>query len=208
MESLGKIFGSNNRVKIMRLFLFNESTAFDIDDITQRSRVKKDQARKEITMLLKIGFLKKKQFSKKLLVPTKKKDTKPTYKTVKKQGWVLNKKFRLIQPLQTLLLDSELVHEKEMVKRLRKAGTISLLVLSGIFTKDDNRKLDILIVGKKLKRDILAKEVSIIESEIGRELRYTFFTESEFKYRLSMYDKLVRDVIENEHIRLIHNIEY
>ncbi len=208
MESLGKIFGSNNRVKIMRLFLFNESTAFDIDDITQRSRVKKDQARKEITMLLKIGFLKKKQFSKKLLVPTKKKDTKPTYKTVKKQGWVLNKKFRLIQPLQTLLLDSELVHEKEMVKRLRKAGTISLLVLSGIFTKDDNRKLDILIVGKKLKRDILAKEISIIESEIGRELRYTFFTESEFKYRLSMYDKLVRDVIENEHIRLIHNIEY
>jgi len=208
MESLGKIFGSKYRVKIMRLFLFNETTAFDIDDVINRSRVKKDQAKKEVTMLLKIGFLKKKIFAKKVLQKTTKKNTEPRYKSIKKNGWALNTRFKLIQPLRTLLLDSELVHEKHIIQQLRKSGTITLLVLSGLFLKDMNRKLDILIVGKKLKRDILIREINIIESEIGRELRYAFFDETEFIYRLGMYDKLIRDVLENKHLKIIHTINY
>jgi hypothetical protein len=207
MESLGKIFGSNHRVKIMRLFLFNETTAFDIDDIVNRSRVKKTEARKEINMLVKIGFLKKKSFSKKVPKKTKNKKEEVTYTKVKKQGWIINNNFKLVRPLRNLLLDSELIQEKGIIKQIRKSGTIKLLVLSGIFIKDANRKLDILIVGKKIKRDILEKEVSIIESEIGRELRYAFFSEKEFSYRLSMYDKLVRDIIENEHRELVNTLK-
>lgn len=208
MESLGKIFGSAHRVKIMRLFLFNETTAFDIDDVIARSRVKKDQARKEITMLLKIGFLKKKTFTKKVLQKKTKKVTQASYKSVKKQGWVLDNRFELVQQLKTLLINSELIHEKKIIQQLRKAGTIQLLLLSGLFVKDANRKLDILIVGKKLKRDVLIKEINIIESEIGRELRYAFFNEKEFKYRLGMYDKLIRDILENDHLKLVNNISY
>lgn len=207
MESLGKIFGSNHRVKIMRLFLFNETTAFDIDDIVNRSRVKKTEARKEINMLVKIGFLKKKSFSKKVPKKTKNKKQEVTYTKVKKQGWIINNNFKLVRPLRNLLLDSELIQEKGIIKQIRKSGTIKLLVLSGIFIKDANRKLDILIVGKKIKRDILEKEISIIESEIGRELRYAFFSEKEFSYRLSMYDKLVRDIIENEHRELVNTLK-
>jgi len=208
MESLGKIFGSNHRVKIMRLFLFNESTAFDIDDITDRSKVKKTEARKEINALLKIGFLKKKQFSKKVTLKKRNKEGKIQYKKNMTKGWVLNKRFDLIEPLKKLLIDSELIKEKEINSRLRKAGTIQLLLLSGIFTRDDNRKLDLLIVGKKLKKDILEKEISVIESEIGRELRYAFFDASEFNYRVSMYDKLIRDVLENNHIKAIYKMDY
>lgn len=208
MESLGKIFGSTHRVKIMRLFLFNKTVAFDIDDIVKRSRIKKDQAKKEVSMLLKIGFLKKKIFTEKVLQKPKKTDKKPLYKNIKKKGWVLNSGFELVEPLRTLLLDSELIKEKEIAKRLRKAGTIQLLVLSGLFIKDEKRKLDILIIGKKIKKDVLEKEIKLMESEIGRELRYAFFTEKEFEYRLGMYDKLIRDIIENKHIKLIHTINF
>lgn len=203
MESLGKIFGNKYRVKIMRLFLFNASTPFDAQDVSTRSKVKLPDAKKELSMLLKIGFLKKKSFSVKVQKPMKKKDTKATFKTVKKNGWILNTKFDLIRPLQMLLLDSGLIKEKDMAKRLKKAGSLKLLILSGLFMRDDERKIDILIVGNKLKKEILEKEIAIIESEIGRELRYAFFDQSEFDYRLSMYDKLLRDVMEHDHKKLI-----
>lgn len=206
MESLGKIFGSNNRVKIMRLFLFNQSDIFDIDDIALRSLVKKTNARKELSMLSKIGFLKKKTFIKKTIKKGKGKNTKQ--KIIRKQtvGWVLNNKFDLSEPLKTLLIDSELIHEKDLITRIKKTGTIKLLALSGLFVKDNNRKLDILIVGDRLKRTLLEKEISKIESEIGRELSYAIFETEEFNYRIKMYDKLIRDIIENEHKMLVNKI--
>lgn len=203
MESLGKIFGSTLRVKTMRLFLFNESTAFDVDDVTTRARIKKPDARKELVMLEKIGFLRKKAFTKKIEKASKNKKAKKEFKKVKTNGWILNTRFDLIKPLQKLLLDSELIKESDISKRIKKAGSIKLLVLSGIFTRDEDRKLDMLIVGEKIKKEILEKEIAIIESEIGHELRYAFFTQEEYKYRISMYDKLVRDVMEYGHIVII-----
>lgn len=204
MESLSKIFGGISKVKIMRLFLFSESAAFDIDDVVERSRIKKIDARKELAMLTKIGFLKKKTFSKKILKKSRKKDAKPTF--IKKQtlGWVLNKRFDLVGPLQVLLIETDLVNEKDLIKRIKKTGSIKMILLSGLFTRDDARKLDLLIVGDRIKKESLEKEISIIESEIGHELRYTFFDKAEFDYRVSMYDKLIRDVLENEHITLLN----
>jgi hypothetical protein len=206
MESLGKIFGSTMRVKIMRLFLFNSSLYFDIDDVALRARLKKPDTRKELVMLEKIGFLKKKSFVKKIEKISKTKadkKNKPEYKKIKKNGWVLNTRFDLIKPLTKLLLDSELITESDISKRIKKSGMIKLILLSGIFMRDEDRKLDMLIVGEKIKREILEKEIAIIESEIGHELRYGFFTPEEYKYRIRMYDKLVRDIMEYEHITVI-----
>lgn len=206
MESLGKIFGSNHRVKVMRLFLFNETEVFDLEDISSRTRIKKPDLRKEINMLSKIGFIKKKSFLKKVKKTSRKKNAKPEYKSVRKEGYGINPRFDLLKPLQVLLVDSELIKSKELIKRIRKAGTIRLLILSGLFVRDENRKLDILIVGEKIKREVLEKEIAIMESEVGRELSYAFFDQKEFEYRLSMYDKLVRDIMENAHRRLIDTL--
>ena len=208
MESLGKIFSSAHRVKIMRLFLFHESEAFDIEEVVNRSMVKRPDARKELTMLTKIGFLKKKSFSKKVPNKATKKNPNPGFKRVKKQGWVLNMKFDLVMPLRELLINSELVKEKDLIKKFKKVGKLTFLALSGLFVRDDNRKIDILIVGEKLKKDQLAKEVLTLESEIGRELSYAVFDTQEFNYRISMYDKLIRDVLENEHQLLLNKIKH
>lgn len=208
MENLGKIFGSQVRIKIMRLFLFQQEEAFDIDDIVKRSKVKKDLARRELSLLVKAGFLKKKTFFKKIAKPqskTAEKQGKPIeYKKLKKQGWIINAQYELIQPFEALLIESELIKEKEISKKIRKTGSIKLIVLSGIFIHDHNRKVDLLIVGNNLKRDMLKKEIAHIESEVGRELSYAVFDEAEFMYRVRMYDKLIRDILENRH-KKIHN---
>ncbi len=205
MESLGKIFGSIGRIKIMRMFLFNSAQSFDIDTVVSRTRLKRVDARKELTMLTKIGFLRKKDFIKKT-TKEKKGEKKPVIVKKKVSGWALNRRFELIEPLQQLLIDRDLINEKLLVSKIRKAGSIKLLLLSGIFTRDDNRKLDILVVGNRLKKDILEEYMLVLESEIGRELRYAFFSEQEYEYRLSMYDKLIRDSLENEHISLINSL--
>ena len=38
-----------------------------------------------------------------------------------------------------------------------------------------------------------------LEAEIGKELRYAAFETGEFNYRLGMYDKLVRDILDYPH---------
>ncbi len=202
MEKLGKIFGSTYRVKIMRLFLFHDSKDFDIDEIVKRTLVSNANARKELNLLTKIDFLKKKSFSKK----TTKKNKSTEFVNKRVSGWTLNKKFELVDPLRSLLLESELIKEKEIIKRFKKTGTIKLMILSGLFTKDEDRKLDILIVGDRNDRTMLNREIKKLESEIGRELMYAVFDTKEFEYRISMYDKLIRDVMENDHKLLINKI--
>ncbi|MCA9351403.1 hypothetical protein KC929_01325 [Patescibacteria group bacterium] len=210
MEVLEKLFGNKHRVKIMRLFLFNDGVPFDIDDLTIRSKVNTTAARKEIHLLLKLDFIKKKTFTKKIEKKSrsKKRGVPPTYRSVKREGWMLNPKFELIRPLKMLLIESELIDEADIVNRIRKAGSVQLLLLSGLFVKDEDRKLDLLVVGDKLKRDVLDREIAVIESEVGHELCYAAFTKEEFLYRLGMYDKLVRDILENDHRTLIKRLSY
>jgi hypothetical protein len=205
MEHLGKIFGSKARVKIMRLFLFNENNAFDVGDIISKSFVKRTEARSELNLLTKIGFIKKKKFTKKIPRKATKKNPQ-LFKTKKTEGWILSDNFCLKEALQKLLIESELVNEKELIKKIKKAGTIKFAVLSGLFLKDDDRKLDILVVGNRIKKNILQNEISKLEAEIGRELSYAVFEIDEFKYRLDMNDKLIRDVMENKNHILINKL--
>ena len=68
MKRLKQIFGSEPRVKLMRMFLFNKETPYDIDEITKRAKLTKPVARKEINILYKVGFLRKNNIPKKLLL--------------------------------------------------------------------------------------------------------------------------------------------
>ena len=56
-----------------------------------------------------------------------------------------------------------------------------------------------LIVGDKLNKGKIEKEIKKLEAEIGKELVYALFDSKEFNYRLSMYDKLVRDILDFPH---------
>jgi len=207
MKHLGKMFGSDARVKLMRLFLFNEDQPFDVEDIATRSKVKKPTVRKEANLLHKIGFLHKKKFTKTVTLKPLKKGKEKREKSKKASGWVLNKKYPLAVPLYTLLIESELIKTKEFPQRLKGTGSVKLLVLSGIFVKDTDRSLDVLIVGDKLKKKEIEKRMSHLEAEVGKEIRYAVFDEQEFAYRMDMYDKLLRDVFDYEHTKVVNKLK-
>ena len=89
---------------------------------------------------------------------------------------------------------------------LRKAGTLRVVALSGMFTGAVETKVDLLVVGDKLDEKPLANAVHSLEAELGQELRYAYFTTEEFKYRVGVYDRLVRDVFDYPHRTILDRI--
>ena len=89
---------------------------------------------------------------------------------------------------------------------MKGVGKIKLLVLAGIFIKSPESRLDILVVGDQINKASLAKVLKSIESQIGKELLFSVFDSEDFKYRLSMRDKLVMDVLDFPHEKLVNKL--
>ena len=83
---------------------------------------------------------------------------------------------------------------------------IQLLIISGIFIKNPDSRVDLLVVGDNLKLSSLENIIKTIESEIGKEIRYAVFETSEFNYRYSMFDKLTRDIFDYPHEKIINKL--
>ncbi|GMQ95310.1 MAG: hypothetical protein BMS9Abin13_423 [Patescibacteria group bacterium] len=199
MEILGRLFGSSARVKIMRLFLLNPEDAFENKDISKKSNVSAATVRKELAMLSKIGFVGKKSFFKE--VPQRSKKSKPRKKRV--SGWQLDRSFPMLLSLQTLLVSTEPLRKKEIINKLKRGGNIKLIVVSGIFLQNPDSRVDMLIVGDKLKKSAVQHALRIIESEVGKEISYALLETKEFMYRLNIYDKFIRDILDYPHDKIL-----
>ena len=176
MEILGKILGNSARVKIMRLFLMNKDQSFSNKEIVKISRVNSSALRKELKLLSSVKFLKKKG-----------------------KNYIFNPSFKYTPEFEKLLVNLEAVDKNEIVNNFRKAGKIKLLLVSGMFIKNPESRVDLLIVGDNMKKNKVEEEIRKLEAEIGAELVYAVFNTKEFSYRLNMYDKLIRDILDFPH---------
>ncbi len=202
IEILGKIMGSPARVKLMRLFLFHPGHGFTKEELVKKTKANLATLRTELTLLEKTDFIVKKEVMRAFASKTGSLSNRKKKMVV----YVLQSSFPLLESLRVLLLESELVALSDLPNRFKSAGKIKLLMISGIFMRDMERSLDLLIVGDKLDSSIIQKQIAIIESEIGKELRYATFTTEEFMYRIKMYDKLIRDVFDYPHQKLINQL--
>ncbi len=189
IDILGTLFNSPARVKIMRLFLINSDGVFTASMVATRSNVTGAISRREISLLSRAGFV------------IRKKDRKEG-KSI--DGWALSPKFEYTESLKNLLFGTEFIDFSELGKKFKRAGRIKMLLLSGVFNGDRRARLDLLLVGDNLKRPVLDRLIRSLEAEIGKELAYAIFETEEFVYRASMYDKLIRDVIDFPHEKVIN----
>jgi len=209
MDILSKLFGSSGIVKILRLFLFNPEEGFEPKDVVRRTKVDTDVVRNELSMLSKIGFIKRKAFYRVVEDVARRRTEAQVKKEPRRKrvtGWGLNEQFPYIKELQTLLIGSAPVWSRDIIKRLKRAGNIKLVITAGVFVGDLDSRLDILVVGDNLRRPQLITTIKDIEAELGRELRYAVFSTPDFKYRLGIYDKLVRDVLDYRHEKVIDRL--
>ncbi len=169
--------------------------AFESDDIISRSRVTKANVRKEINALSAMDFIKQKSLIKAGSRGAKK----------KVMAWQLNPSFQYLSAIRDLLVDPNLLLQDDLAGRFKPIGKIKLMIVSGVFIGNQESRVDVLLVGDKLKKNILNQVIKGLEAEIGKELDYVVLDSDEFKYRIDMYDKLVCDVIDLPHQMLIDN---
>ncbi|MDP3014173.1 MAG: hypothetical protein Q8M92_08040, partial [Candidatus Subteraquimicrobiales bacterium] len=120
---------------------------------------------------------------------------------VKKRAmnWYFNPLFKYSSEFEELLANPDTIDKEKIANNFKKTGKIKLLLISGVFIKNSDSRVDLLIVGDKIKRNKAEKEIHKLEAEIGTELTYAIFDTKEFSYRLNMYDKLIRDILDFPH---------
>ncbi len=201
---LEKLFGSAARVKILRLFLLNPEDMFEPKEISRRCRVSPKIAGKEISFLKKIGFIEQRSKSVDELVKLKKGKLKNKKKKI--SGLALRKDFPLLYALKNLILSVDPVNKGKMIKALKGLGKIKLIVFSGIFINSDDSRVDLLLVGDSVRKGALEKVLRKFEAEIGKNINYAFFGTKEFLYRLGMYDRFIRDVLDYPHEKILNKL--
>lgn len=189
-DPLSILFGSTARVKLLRFFLFNPSREFLFDDISKRARLVRRTARTEISSLEKAGVIRQKNVL--MAVPGKKKKMKAI-------AYTLNKDFQELQALQTFLFDTAPIDSKNLMKHLRKAGTLDFVGVAGVFRRDFEQRLDVLLSMKKMSLPAVEKAIRSLEAEVGIEIRFAAMSSEDLLYRVGMYDKLTRDFFDYGH---------
>ena len=196
-DPLAILFGNHARVKLLRFFLFNPTQEFSLDDISRRAKLVRRTARTEINALERAEIIKKKV----IFGKHKTRDVK-----VRMQGYALNTKSPQIESLQTFLFETAPINGATVLKHIRKIGPLDFVACTGIFMREFDRRLDLLVAMKKLNESKVEVAVRALEAELGIEIRYATFSTDDLLYRVGMYDKLTRDVFDYPYQILIDKI--
>lgn len=197
MEVLSKLFASADRVKIMRLFILNPVATFTTKEVVDRSKSSQTSGKKELNILNDSGLIKRKTM----------RVEGSRGRKMSVDAWHLNQSFPFLTPLKQLLFNTELFKKEEIIRRLRGAGRIKVIITAGIFINDEDSRADLLIVGDELRKKVVEKVIKSMEAEIGRELSYGVFETDDFRYRISVCDKFVRDVLDYSHRKILNKLE-
>jgi len=194
MDILEKMFGSSTKAKLMRAFVYNPNTVFDADTVARQIKARTAAVKKEIRPLLDIKLVQKR--------------VTRNIKGRKVNGFTLDSRFVHLDALREFLLKVSPLTEDTIAKRLGSAGKAKLVVISGMFLDHDDARADMLIVSDKPDEKKVAKAVSEIGAEFGREVSFALFSSTDFSYRMSMGDKLIRDIFDFPHRVILNKIGF
>lgn len=187
----------------MRFFLHHEDMVVSLHDVAEKTKSKSAIARKELAALFAIGFIEKKRTR---TVANSGKGSKATSKVKEIIGFKLNTEFPHNQALKDLLFDFQVLDKKELANRFKVVGRVKLFVVSGVFIGDEKSRVDVLIVGEAIKRPKAEKLFDGLSAELGRDVVYSIMDVEEYEYRYKMYDRFVRDIVDQPHEAVIDKL--
>lgn len=123
--------------------------------------------------------------------------------------YVLNPDFGSFYELRDLVLKSLPAEKDNMVEKINRLGKIKLAIISGTFINKDNPDpliADLLIVGDYIDSRKLRSFLKFLEAEVGKEIKYSVMDKEEFQYRLTMFDRFIRALLEGPHEKLINKL--
>ena len=199
-QILEKLFESVPKVRLLRLFMHNPDESITGADTAKRTQLRMPAARKELGKLVLAGIIKEKNI--KVVVAGKR---KTHYKKV--AVFRVNSDFPLFPELRDLVVKSSVASRKKILSQIKSLGRVRLAVLSGVFVNSENARTDLLLVGDDIRKGKLDNFLARTESELGKSIQHTLMDTEEFRYRLGMYDRFLRDILEYPHEKLINRLD-
>lgn len=207
---LDKLFGSNARVKLLKLFFLHPQQRFYIREVARQLKLPLNSVFRELNNLEEIGLLATENIpeSDSATAPAldlpigQSRKVKEADKKQDKKYYRLNQDFIFFNEIQSLIIKSQMLYEKDFTDQLKKTGAIKLLVLSGVFVNNLEAPVDLLIVGDCNRRK-LANTVSALEDELVKDINYTVMNQDEFAYRREITDMFLYNILDGEKIVVI-----
>ncbi|MFC1700769.1 winged helix-turn-helix domain-containing protein [Patescibacteria group bacterium] len=187
-EVLEQIFNSPVKVKLLKLFLRNEDQSFTFFEIARRIKSSSSPCKRELKKLHDIRF-----------VVTRRRDKKKIYS--------VNPYFDFYKELKTLILKSSPTSKKKILKKIRSLGGVKLAIISGVLINAENSRVDIMLVGDNINKRKISNLLADLEADVGKEIDYVILDTAEFDYRYKMFDRFLRDVLEQPHEKLINKLK-
>ena len=192
---LARFMGNTARAKLLRIFIFDQSGVFTLSRVAKRSGVSVSVAAKEIKQLEKWEILK----SVKVVITLSNSSKRVVGGKQKERAWTLNQGFTYLAALTRFVHEVSPMRYEDLLSSLRRTGRFSVVILSGSFMGDPTRPADLVVAADRLNEKRLEQVVRALEPKSGREIRYAVFSTPEFRYRLTIQDRLIRETLDYPH---------
>jgi hypothetical protein len=189
MTVLERIFGVEERVSLLRFFIFHPEEDFTLRELQRRLRRRSPRLSRAVRELAALGCL---------VAGVRAATGESVYRV--DPTWLLFPEFR------ALFTKGQLLLEHDLVRRLQRAGRLRFFVLTGLFVGDYHGPTDVLLVGQINRRQV-AMLLRRFERDLNREIKYTVMTPPEYRYRKDVGDRFLYDILERRHVVVVDTLQ-
>ena len=183
-----KLFGSKTRAKLLRLFFENPEKSFYVREMTRVIDEQINSVRRELLNLESIGIVKNETF-----------DNKVYYSANNKHPF-----YRPMIDIFSKKIDTS--REKDVKETTWETYTRPIKnYLKGLIVTNrlpGQEGIDLLIIGND-KTKKLTRWAEVVEKKQGKPINYVIMSADDFKYRRSVHDRFVEDILEMEITEII-----
>lgn len=199
IQLLEQFFAGGVKLKLWKVFSLNTHREFTLKDLVRLTKTKSELLIVNLKEMMKQGII---EGVKKNVINDKlQKEQAIVYSIVKD--------FPLLPEITQLILTAIPRSAEKVLSELTVLQRLKTVLLSGFFTSKlglsnhvfstTQSPIDMLLVFEKIPTNV-AEIIGELEHKLGRDLRYAALDQDDFKYRHSIGDKLIRDVLDFEHV--------
>lgn len=205
MDALEALFASPARAKLLKMFFMNPDARFSVADGSRQTKLRPVQFLAEARRLLHLKIINT-AVSRAVIASEGKRGRRERMRAVRVPVFFANKDFPLFPELRNLIVKSAPHAKGQLAAKIRRLGNVKLAILAGVFIDSADSRVDLFVVGDGMRQSRVKSFIQWLEREVGKELNYVAMSSTEFKYRMDMYDRFVRDILEFPHETVINKI--
>ena len=183
---LEKLFGSKTRTKLLSLFFSNIERSYYVREMTRVIDEQINSVRRELSNLESIGVIKNETY-----------DNKVYYSANAKHPFARALNMMFSTKVDKVLVETA-VKDSTWDEYIRPVKSyLSFLFVTNRVPGQDG--IDMLIVGDDRTKK-LSRWAEVVEKKEGKPLNYVIISRDDFKYRLSVKDRFLKEIMEMQHI--------